>query len=161
MLGLSQNPEAPRVLFVLFLIVYLVSIWCNLLIMITIIFSPPWPLLCIFFLFYLSFIDTCYSSCMTPKLTADSLYEESKSLYPFLMRAAWLSSLLPIFWRCWDLFAHSNGLWLLSGHLQAPVLHDHHDLASLCPTGGADLAAKLSAFIGSAIAGPSVALLWT
>ena len=40
MLGLSQNPKVQRVLLVFFLIVYLVSVGGNLLIMITIVFSP-------------------------------------------------------------------------------------------------------------------------
>ncbi|XP_004852658.2 olfactory receptor 140 [Heterocephalus glaber] len=75
MLGLSQNPEVQRVLFVLFLCVYLISVGGNLFIMITIIFSPRLGSPMYFFLSYLSFIDTCYSSCMTPKLIADSLYE--------------------------------------------------------------------------------------
>uniref|UniRef100_A0A8C0YYA7 G-protein coupled receptors family 1 profile domain-containing protein n=2 Tax=Canis lupus familiaris TaxID=9615 RepID=A0A8C0YYA7_CANLF len=43
--------------------------------MITIIFSPTLGSPMYFFLSCLSFIDTCYSSCMTPKLIADSLYE--------------------------------------------------------------------------------------
>ncbi|XP_015101626.1 olfactory receptor 4C3D [Vicugna pacos] len=75
MLGLSQNPKVQRILFVLFLIVYLISVGGNLLIMITIICSPTLGSPMYFFLSYLSFIDTCYSSCMTPKLIADSLYE--------------------------------------------------------------------------------------
>ncbi|XP_003412279.1 olfactory receptor 4C3D [Loxodonta africana] len=75
MVGLSQNPEVQRVLFVLFVIVYLVSIGGNLLILITIIFSSTLGSPMYFFLAYLSFIDTCYSSCMTPKLIADSMYE--------------------------------------------------------------------------------------
>ncbi|XP_002709154.3 olfactory receptor 4C3D [Oryctolagus cuniculus] len=75
MLGLSQNPDVQRVLFVLFFIVYLVSVGGNILIIITIIFSPSLGSPMYFFLSYLSFIDTCYSSCMTPKLIADSLYE--------------------------------------------------------------------------------------
>ncbi|XP_008506253.2 olfactory receptor 4C3D [Equus przewalskii] len=75
MLGLSQNPEVQRTLFVLFLVVYLVSVGGNLLIIMTIIFSPTLGSPMYFFLSYLSFIDTCYSSCMTPKLIADSLYE--------------------------------------------------------------------------------------
>ncbi|CAO2616926.1 Olfactory receptor 140 [Lemmus lemmus] len=75
MLGLSQNPQVQRMLFVLFLFVYLVSIGGNLLIIITIIFSPTLGSPMYFFLSYLSFIDTCYSSCMTPKLIADSLHE--------------------------------------------------------------------------------------
>ncbi|KAF0879194.1 OL140 protein, partial [Crocuta crocuta] len=75
MLGLSQNSDVQRVLFVFFLIVYLVSVGGNLLIMITVIFSPTLDSPMYFFLSCLSFIDTCYSSCMTPKLIADSLYE--------------------------------------------------------------------------------------
>ncbi|XP_004619171.2 olfactory receptor 140 [Sorex araneus] len=74
-LGLSQNPQVQRVLFVLFSIIFLVSVGGNLLIMVTIILSPSLGSPMYFFLSYLSFIDTCYSSCMTPKLIADSLYE--------------------------------------------------------------------------------------
>ncbi|KAL1765163.1 olfactory receptor 140 [Sigmodon hispidus] len=75
MLGLSQNPQVQRMLFVFFLFVYLVSLGGNLLIIITIIFSPTLGSPMYFFLTCLSFIDTCYSSCMTPKLIADSLHE--------------------------------------------------------------------------------------
>ncbi|XP_004708429.1 olfactory receptor 140 [Echinops telfairi] len=75
MLGLSQNPKVQRILFVLFMIVYLVSVGGNLLIMITIIFSSTLGSPMYFFLAYLSLIDTCYSSCMTPKLIVDSMYE--------------------------------------------------------------------------------------
>ncbi|XP_032758110.1 olfactory receptor 140 [Rattus rattus] len=75
MLGLSQNPQVQRMLFVLFLLVFLVSVGGNVLIIITIAFSPTLGSPMYFFLSYLSFIDTCYSSCMTPKLIADSLHE--------------------------------------------------------------------------------------
>ncbi|XP_021048683.1 olfactory receptor 140 [Mus pahari] len=75
MLGLSQNPQVQRMLFGLFLLVFLVSVGGNLLIIITITFSPTLGSPMYFFLSYLSFIDTCYSSCMTPKLIADSLHE--------------------------------------------------------------------------------------
>ncbi|CAM9826851.1 unnamed protein product [Rangifer tarandus platyrhynchus] len=75
MLGLSQNPKVHRVLFVFFLIVYLVSTGGNLLVMITIVFSPTLGSPMYIFLSCFSFIDTCYSSCMNSKLIADSLYE--------------------------------------------------------------------------------------
>ncbi|XP_057606363.1 olfactory receptor 140 [Hippopotamus amphibius kiboko] len=74
-LGLSQNPKVQRILFALFLTVYLVSVAGNLLIVITVLFSPTLRSPMYFFLSCLSFIDTCYSSCMTPKLVADSLHE--------------------------------------------------------------------------------------
>ena len=75
MLGLSQNPQVQRMLFGLFLLVFLVSVGGNMLIIITITFSPTLGSPMYFFLSYLSFIDTCYSSCMTPKLITDSLHE--------------------------------------------------------------------------------------
>lgn len=74
MLGLLQNPEVQKVLFVLFRHLPGLS-WGNLLIIITIVFSPTLGSSMYFFLSYLSFTDTCYSSWMTPKLIANTLYE--------------------------------------------------------------------------------------
>ncbi|EPY77007.1 olfactory receptor 4C3D [Camelus bactrianus] len=94
MLGLSQNPKVQRVLFVLFLIVYLISVGGNLLIVITIICSPTLGSPMYFFLSYLSFIDTFYSSCMTPKLIADSLYEGRAISYESCLAQFFVAHLL-------------------------------------------------------------------
>ena len=73
--GTFTKPQGAEGLFVVFFIVYLVSVGGNLLLMITIVFSPTLGSPMYVFLSCLSFIDTCYSSCMNPKLIAESLYE--------------------------------------------------------------------------------------
>ena len=75
MLGLSQNSEVQRVLFVAFLTIYGITVCGNILIVITITYSPTLVSPMYFFLANLSFIDTCYSSSMAPRLIADSLHE--------------------------------------------------------------------------------------
>ncbi|XP_020142462.1 olfactory receptor 4C15-like [Microcebus murinus] len=75
-LGLSQNPNIQKILFVVFLFVYIATIGGNMLIVVTILRSPALlgsPMY--FFLAFLSFIDACYSSVFTPKMIVDSLYE--------------------------------------------------------------------------------------
>nr|XP_045015995.1 olfactory receptor 4C15-like [Jaculus jaculus] len=76
-LGLSQNPNVQKILFVVFLFVYIATVGGNMTIVVTIICSPALlgsPMY--FFLAFLSFLDACFSSAMTPKMIADSLYEK-------------------------------------------------------------------------------------
>ncbi|XP_028608291.1 olfactory receptor 4C3-like [Grammomys surdaster] len=81
MLGLSQRPEIQRILFVVFLVIYTVTVCGNMLIVVTITFSSSLASPMYFFLSNLSFIDTCYSSSLAPKLIADSLYEGTTLSY--------------------------------------------------------------------------------
>ncbi|XP_064145239.1 olfactory receptor 4C12-like [Loxodonta africana] len=73
LLGLTENMELQKFSFAVFLIVYLVTLTRNLLIMITISTNRSLGSPMYFFLFYLSLIDGCCSSSMTPKMLADSL----------------------------------------------------------------------------------------
>ncbi|XP_051022610.1 olfactory receptor 4C15-like [Acomys russatus] len=76
LLGLSQNPNVEKVLFVIFLLVYLATIGGNMVIVVTIIYSPALlgsPMY--FFLAFLSFLDACTSSTVTPKITIDCFYK--------------------------------------------------------------------------------------
>ncbi|XP_012643332.2 olfactory receptor 4C15-like [Microcebus murinus] len=76
LLGLSHNPNVQKILFVVFLFVYIATVGSNTLILVTIVSSPALlgsPMY--FFLAFLSFIDTCYSSAFLPKMVVDFLYE--------------------------------------------------------------------------------------
>ncbi|XP_037377305.1 olfactory receptor 4C15-like [Talpa occidentalis] len=77
LMGLSQNPNIQKIVFVVFLCVYIATVGGNLLIVVTIISSPTLlgsPMY--FFLAFLSFLDACFSSVIVPKMIVDSLYEK-------------------------------------------------------------------------------------
>ncbi|XP_064130281.1 olfactory receptor 4C15-like [Loxodonta africana] len=76
LLGLSQNPNVQKIVFVVFLFIYIATVGGNLLIVVSIVSSPALlgsPMY--FFLGFLSFLDACFSSVVAPKMTVDSLYE--------------------------------------------------------------------------------------
>ncbi|XP_077653575.1 olfactory receptor 4C15-like isoform X2 [Urocitellus parryii] len=75
--GLSQNPTIERIVFVVFLLVYIATMVGNMLIVVTILCSPALlgsPMY--FFLAFLSLQDAGFSSAITPKMIADSLYKQ-------------------------------------------------------------------------------------
>nr|XP_020728045.1 olfactory receptor 4A47-like [Odocoileus virginianus texanus] len=71
LLGLTQNPKEQKVLFVLFLFFYILTMVGNLLIVLTITVSKTLNSPMYFFLACLSFIDLIYSSSITPRLISD------------------------------------------------------------------------------------------
>ncbi|XP_049636678.1 olfactory receptor 4C15-like [Suncus etruscus] len=74
LLGLSQNPDVQKIVFVLFLFVYMATVSGNLLIVVTILSTPALlssPMY--FFLTFLSFLDVCISSVNGPKMIVDLL----------------------------------------------------------------------------------------
>ncbi|XP_049635777.1 olfactory receptor 4C15-like [Suncus etruscus] len=77
LLGLSQNPQILKIIFVVFLCVYITTVFGNLLIVVTILSTPALlgsPMY--FFLSFLSFLDACYTSAIAPKMIIDCLYEK-------------------------------------------------------------------------------------
>ncbi|XP_059115351.1 olfactory receptor 4C15-like [Peromyscus eremicus] len=77
LLGLSQNPKVQKIVFLVFLFVYIATVGGNMMIVVTIMCSPALlgsPMY--FFLAFLSFLDACTSSVITPKITVDVLYEK-------------------------------------------------------------------------------------
>ncbi|XP_010968486.2 olfactory receptor 4C15 [Camelus bactrianus] len=76
LLGLSQNPNIQKIIFVVFLFGYITTIGGNLLMVVTISSSPALlgsPMY--FFLAFLSVLDACFSSAIAPKMIMDSLSE--------------------------------------------------------------------------------------
>ncbi|XP_065800950.1 olfactory receptor 4A15-like [Muntiacus reevesi] len=76
LLGLTQSVEGQEILFVVFLLIYIVTMAGNLLIVWTVVLSPTLDAPMYFFLGYLSFMDAFYSTSITPKTIIDLLYEK-------------------------------------------------------------------------------------
>ncbi|XP_058383532.1 olfactory receptor 4C46-like [Diceros bicornis minor] len=79
--GLTENPKMQKIIFVVFFIIYIISMVGNVLIVVTITATPLLRSPMYFFLAYLSFIDACYSTVSTPKLIIDSLHEKKTILF--------------------------------------------------------------------------------
>ncbi|XP_028372609.1 olfactory receptor 4A16-like [Phyllostomus discolor] len=73
LLGLTQDPGTQKALFVIFLLIYIVTMVGNLLIVVTVLASPSLGSPMFLFLIYLSLIDAVYSTVSTPRLIIDLL----------------------------------------------------------------------------------------
>ncbi|XP_027435863.2 olfactory receptor 4C46-like [Zalophus californianus] len=81
LLGLTENPKMQKIIFAVFLFIYIISIVANVLTVVTITTSPLLRSPMYFFLANLSFIDACYSSVNNPKLIIDSLREKKTTTF--------------------------------------------------------------------------------
>ncbi|KAM4845639.1 olfactory receptor 4C11-like [Thomomys bottae] len=73
LLGLTQDPLRKKIVFVTVLLSYLGTLLGNLLIITTIKSSQTLGSPMYFFLFYLSFSDTCFCTSIAPRMIADAL----------------------------------------------------------------------------------------
>ncbi|KAK9410321.1 olfactory receptor [Crotalus adamanteus] len=77
--GLTEDPHLQMILFVIFFAIYAITLMGNVGMIILIRTSPQLHTPMYFFLTSLSFLDTCYSTTVTPKLLSNFL-KEKKSI---------------------------------------------------------------------------------
>ena len=76
LLGLTQNPREQKVLFILFLFIYLLTLVGNLIIIVTVAVRETLNSPMYFFLASLSCMDVTYSTSITPRLISDLFFGE-------------------------------------------------------------------------------------
>ncbi|XP_036745986.2 olfactory receptor 8S1-like [Manis pentadactyla] len=79
LLGLSEDPHVQALLFVLFLVIYLLTLMGNLMMLLVIKTDSHLHTPMYFFLSHLSFLDLCYSSATVPKLL-ENLLSQKKTI---------------------------------------------------------------------------------
>ena len=80
-LGLSGRQDVQQELFVLFLLVYGITVVANVGMVLLIKRDPSLHTPMYYFLSNLSFFDVCYSSTISPKMLADFLSEQKRIPY--------------------------------------------------------------------------------
>ncbi|XP_057289296.1 olfactory receptor 1020-like, partial [Pezoporus wallicus] len=76
LLGITDNPYAQTPLFVLFLLIYIVTLVGNVGIVTLVRVSPSLHTPMYFFLSHFAFTDICYSTVISPRMLADLLSED-------------------------------------------------------------------------------------
>ncbi|XP_068947033.1 olfactory receptor 4C12-like [Petaurus breviceps papuanus] len=94
LLGLMRNPEMQKVIFAVFLIIYIITVMSNMLIVITIASSQALVSPMYFFLAFLSLIDAFYPSSMVPKMLGDLLHEKKTISFNACMTQLFLEHFL-------------------------------------------------------------------
>ena len=76
LLGLTQSPQGQKILFAVFLLIYIVTMMGNVLTVITVVASPTLDSPLYFFLGNLSFLDAVYSTNFIPSMIKSFIYEK-------------------------------------------------------------------------------------
>ncbi|XP_004483982.1 olfactory receptor 4C11-like [Dasypus novemcinctus] len=81
LLGLANDVLQEKIVFVVFLLFYLATLFANLLIVMTIRYSCLFGSPMYFFLFYLSFADACFSTSTAPRLIVNAITDKKVISY--------------------------------------------------------------------------------
>ncbi|XP_059122786.1 olfactory receptor 8B3-like isoform X2 [Peromyscus eremicus] len=81
LLGLTDEPRLQMPLFLLFLLMYMITVLGNLTLIILIMLNAHLHTPMYFFLFNLSFVDLCYSSVITPKMMMNFILQKNLISY--------------------------------------------------------------------------------
>ncbi|XP_065801643.1 olfactory receptor 4C11-like [Muntiacus reevesi] len=98
--GLTQDAEKQKVIFGVFLILYLATLLGNFLIVVTIKTSRTLGSPMYFFVFYLCFADACFSTTTAPRLIVDVLSQEKTISYSECMTQVFAAH----FFGCMEIF---------------------------------------------------------
>ncbi|KAM6158328.1 olfactory receptor 4C11-like [Rhynchocyon petersi] len=98
--GLTQNVAKEKIVFVVFLFLYLATLLANSLIVLTIKYSRMLESPMYFFLFYLSFADACFATTTAPRLIIDSLSRKKIISYNECMTQVFAAH----FFGCMEIF---------------------------------------------------------
>ncbi|XP_036182829.1 olfactory receptor 5D13-like [Myotis myotis] len=96
LLGFSDFPDLQAPLFLVFLIVYMVTVLGNLGMIMIIRTSPQLHTPMYFFLSHLSFVDFCYSTTITPKLLENLVVEDRTISFPGCIMQFFLACLFAV-----------------------------------------------------------------
>ena len=91
LLGFTDYPELQIPLFLVFLIMYIITLVGNLGMIVIIKINPKFHTPMYFFLSHLSFVDFCYSSIVTPKLLENLVMADKSIFYSSCMLQYFLS----------------------------------------------------------------------
>ncbi|XP_004851863.1 olfactory receptor 4A15 [Heterocephalus glaber] len=93
LLGLTQSLQGQKILFAVFLLIYLVTTSGNLLIVMTVVLSPALDAPMYFFLGHLSLMDAIYSNIATLHMMLDLLHEKKTISFEGCMTQLFLGHL--------------------------------------------------------------------
>ncbi|XP_049986464.1 olfactory receptor 145-like [Alexandromys fortis] len=90
LLGITEDPGLQVPLFFIFLVIYMITTFGNLTLIILIVLNSHLHTPMYFFLFNMSLIDLCYSSVITPKMLMNFLLEKNVISYTGCMAQLYL-----------------------------------------------------------------------